>query len=312
MNKCSSLSIAILGSGWSGSGALIELLKKQSLVSGYPLELDFWRRPNGLNELKTQRELIIFFANEAFLAATKIFKILFNLVIRPLDIRTHLKRIYIQLKMMLLMLISLISAIFNSNIQSIKINFIKAFKFSFGHRRSVFIYDQAVFPEQINNVSLGELNVDACIIVLRDVFDQVQDLLNNSNFLKVRTIRECFFLGAEGDFGSNPNSLQLHMMLLTLKDRVRQIRELVERYPDSFLILKFEDLVEDTQLVISRVNGFLESRGFPSSFIESDGADKALLNSRKNIGIGKKRHWAHLSLMEEINEDVHFLASEFK
>ena len=60
MNKSPPLSIAILGSGWSGSGALIDLLKKQSLVSGYPYELDFWRRPNGLNGLKTQSGLITF------------------------------------------------------------------------------------------------------------------------------------------------------------------------------------------------------------------------------------------------------------
>lgn len=312
MNKCPSLSLAILGSGWSGSGALIDLLKRQSLVSGYPLELDFWRRPNGLNELKTQRELLIFFGNESFLAATIIFKTFCKLLIHPLAIRTHLKGIYIQLKMMLLMLISLISALFTSNIQSKKIDFIKAFKIFFGRRGTVFIYDQAVFPEQINNINLGDLNVDGCIIVLRDIFDQVQDLLNNAAFLKVYTIRESFFMGAEGDFGSNPNSLQLHLMLLTLKDRIRKIRELVTTYPNSFLIVKFEDLVEDTDLVISKVNRFLELKGFPSAFIDCNGADKVFCNSRKNIGIGKQTHWTHLSLMEEINDDVQFLVSKFR
>ena len=311
MNKCPSPSLAILGSGWSGSGALIDLLKRQSLVSGYPLEVDFWRRPNGLHELKTQRELLIFFGNESFLAATIIFKTFCKLLIHPLAIRTHLKGISIQLKMMLLMLISLISAIFTSNVQSKKIKFIKAFKFFFGRRGTVFIYDQAVFPEQIKNINLGDLNVDGCIIVLRDVFDQVQDLLNNSSLLKVHTIRESFFLGAVGDFGSDPNSLQLNLMLLTLQDRIRQIRELVTTYPDSFLIVKFEDLVEDTDLVISNVNRFLELKGFPSAFIDCNGADKVFCNSRKNIGIGKQTKWTHLSLMEEINDDVQFIVSKF-
>ena len=88
--------------------------------------------------------------------------------------------------MMLLMLKSLISAIFNSNIQSNKIDFIKAFKFFFGRKGRVFVYDQAVFPEQINNINLGDLNVDGCIIVLRDVFDQAQDLLNNSAFKSIQ------------------------------------------------------------------------------------------------------------------------------
>ena len=311
MNKSPPLSIAILGSGWSGSGALIDLLKKQSLVSGYPYELDFWRRPNGLNGLKTQSGLITFFVNEFFLAASKIFKTLCKLLIRPWDIRTHLKGIYTQLKMMLLMLKSLISAIFNSNIQSNKIDFIKAFKFFFGRKGRVFVYDQAVFPEQINNINLGDLNVDGCIIVLRDVFDQAQDLLNNSAFLKVHSIRESFFLGAEEDFGSNPDSLQLQIMLLTLKNRLHKIRELVTTYPDSFFIVKYEDLVEDSEMVISKVNRFLELKGFPSPFIDLNGADKVLYNSRKNIGIGKHTYWKHLSMMKEINNDIEFLISKF-
>ena len=96
-------------------------------------------------------------------------------------------------------------------------------------------------------------------------------------------------MGATGDFGSNPNSLQLSLMLLSLKDRISRIRDLITRFPDSFLIVRFEDLVEDTDLVISRVNRFLLLKGFPSSFINSYGADELFLNSRMNIGIGK--HW---------------------
>jgi hypothetical protein len=311
MNKYSSMSLAVIGSGWSGSGALIDLLKRQSSVSGYPFELDFWRKPNGLYELETKRELLIFFGNEIFLSLIIIFKTFCKMLIHPLAMRTHLKRIFIHLRMMLLMLISFIFGIFSSNIQLKKINFIKAFKFFFGRRKMVFIYDQAVFPEQINNINLGDLKVDACIFVLRDVFDQVQDLLNNSSFLTTHTIRESFFMGAVGDFGSNPNSLQLNLMLLTLKHRIRQIRKLVTAYPDSFLILKFEDIVEDSDVAISKVNRFLELKGFPSSFIECNGADEVLLNSRKNIGIGKQTQWTHLSLMEEINNDVHFLVNKF-
>ena len=58
------------------------------------------------------------------------------------------------------------------------------------------------------------------------MFDQVQDLLNNSAFLTARTIRESFFLGAARDFGYDQNSLQLRM-LITLKSRIRTIRHLI-------------------------------------------------------------------------------------
>ena len=123
--------------------------------------------------------------------------------------------------------------------------------------------------------------MDACIIVLRDVYDQVQDLLNNSNFLKVNTIRESFFLGAQDDFGSNPNSLQLNLILLTLRERMRKLTELVDKHPGSFLILKFEDIVQDTDSIISRVNEFLQSKGFPTSFIDFEGSDEIFINSKK-------------------------------
>ena len=111
MNKYPSLSLAILGSGWSGSGALIDLLKKQAPVSGYPFELDFWRRPNGLHELKTQRELLIFFGSEFVFSLTIISKRFCKLLIHPLSLRAHLKGISVQLRMMFLMLISFISVI---------------------------------------------------------------------------------------------------------------------------------------------------------------------------------------------------------
>ena len=186
------------------------------------------------------------------------------------------------------------------------------FKFFFGKKGSVFIYDQAVFLEQIDDPVLGDLEVDAFIIVLRDVFDQAQDLLNNASFLNVNTIRESFFLGAEGDLGSNQNSIQLNLILLTLRYRVRRIIELVEKYPDSFLILKFENLIEDTKKVVSNVNRFLELKGFPPSFIDYNNAENFLLNSKKNIGIGKQTQWKYHSLMEEINNDINFLIEKNK
>tara|TARA_B100001250_G_scaffold414529_1_gene453589 strand:- start:53 stop:991 length:939 start_codon:yes stop_codon:yes gene_type:complete len=312
MKKHSSLSLAIIGSGWSGSGALIDLFKKQSPVFGYPFELDFWRRPNGLYEVQTQRELLIFFVNETFLSITIIFKTLCKFLISPLALKTHLKGISIQLRMLLLMQMSLFSTIFTSNVKSQKLRFIKALKLFFGRRGNIFIYDQPVFPEQINDINLGDLNVDACIFVLRDVFDQAQDLLNNSSFLKVHTIRESFMMGAAGDFGSNPKNLQLNLVLLTLRDRIRRIKELATIYPDSFLILKFEDLIEDTDLTISKVNRFLHLKGFPSSFIDFNNANEVFLNSRKNIGIGKHSHWVDFPLMEEINNDIHFLVNKLK
>ena len=190
--------------------------------------------------------------------------------------------------------------------------FIKIFKLLFGGRFSVFVFDQAVFLEQIDDSALGDLGVDACIIVLRDVYDQVQDLLNNSNFLKVNTIRESFFLGAQDDFGSNPNSLQLNLILLTLRERMRKLTELVDKHPGSFLILKFEDIVQDTDSIISRVNEFLQSKGFPTSFIDFEGSDEIFINSKKNIGIGKQTSWTKMPLMKEINSNIDSIVNKFK
>ena len=311
MKKNSLHSLAILGSGWSGSGAMIDLFNRQSQVASYPYELDFWRRPNGLSNLKSRRELLFFFGSEIFASLILIFKAFCKLIIQPSALKIHLRGISVQLRMFVLMTIFFSFTIFNSEIQSIKMYFLKIFKLFFGGNVSVFIYDQAVFPEQINDANLGDLNVDACIIVLRDVFDQVQDLLNNSTFLKTSTIRESFFLGAQGDFGIHPNSLQLKLVLLTLKYRISKIREIVTLYPDAFLIIKFEDIIEDTDLVISKVNKFLQLRGFPSSFIELKGAKEIFLNSRENIGIGKQTHWEQLSIMEEINKETNFLISKF-
>lgn len=312
MKKNSPPSLAVLGSGWSGSGAIIDLLKKKSRVASYPYELDFWRRPNGLHDLKSRRELLFFFGSEIFASLNLIFKTFCKLMIQPSALKINLRGISIQLRMFILMTIFFSFTIFNSEVQSKKIYFLKIFKLFFGGNASVFVYDQAVFLEQINDANLGDLNVDACIIVLRDVFDQVQDLLNNSSFLKTSTIRESFFLGALGDFGINPNSLQLKLVLLTLKHRIRKIRELVTLYPNAFLILKYEDIVEDTDLVVSKLNKFLQLRGFPSTFIELNGAKEIFFSSRENIGIGKLTHWEQLSIMEEINKETNFLISKFK
>ena len=312
MKKYSSLSLAVLGTGWSGSGALIDLLKKQSQVSSYPYELDFWRRPNGLRDLKSQRELFIFFGKEIFATIYTIFKSTFKLLIYPSSLKINLKKISIHSRMFFLMSFFFLFTIFSKDVQSKKKFFIKIFKLLFGGRFSVFVFDQAVFLEQIDDSALGDLGVDACIIVLRDVYDQVQDLLNNSNFLKVNTIRESFFLGAQDDFGSNPNSLQLNLILLTLRERMRKLTELVDKHPGSFLILKFEDIVQDTESIISRVNEFLQSKGFPASFIDFEGSDEILINSKKNIGIGKQTSWTKMPLMKEINSNIDSIVNKFK
>ena len=103
MKKYSSLSLAVLGTGWSGSGALIDLLKKQSQISSYPYELDFWRRPNGLRDLKSQRELFIFFGKEIFATIYTIFKSTFKLLIYPSSLKINLKKISIHSRMFFLM-----------------------------------------------------------------------------------------------------------------------------------------------------------------------------------------------------------------
>ena len=65
LKRFKSMSLAILGSGWSGSGAMVELLKKVSLAQQDILELDFWRRPNGLHNIKINGNAY-FFGNEIF------------------------------------------------------------------------------------------------------------------------------------------------------------------------------------------------------------------------------------------------------
>lgn len=312
MKRFKSMSLAILGSGWSGSGAMVELLKSQSGATGYPFELDFWRRPNGLHNIKNQREMLIFFGNEIFSTIKIISKTIVKIIFQPIRIKTHLKLIFLQFKMFFLMLSFFLASMFSSKVKFIKKSFIKMFKLFFGKKGSVFIYDQAVFLEQIDDPVLGDLEVDAIIVVLRDVFDQAQDLLNNASFLNVNTIRESFFLGAEGDLDSNQNSSQLHLILLTLRHRVRRIIELVDKYPDSIFILKFENLIEDTKEVVSNVNRFLELKGFPPSFIDYNNAKDFLATSKKNIGIGKQTQWKFLSLMEEINNDINFLFEKNK
>ena len=70
--------------------------------------------------------------------------------------------------------------------------------------------------------------------------------------------------------------------------------------------------MEDTDLVVSKLNKFLQLRGFPSTFIELNGAKEIFFSSRENIGIGKLTHWEQLSIMEEINKETNFLISKFK
>jgi len=312
MKKHSPFSIGVIGSGWSGSGALIDLLKKHSSVSVYPYELDFWRKPNGLYEAKTKREILIFFLNEILFSLIITFKTLCRLLINPRALKSNLKGISIQVRILLLLQMYFFSSIFISNIKLQKKSFIKTLKIFFGRRGNVFVYDQPVFPEQVHDPHLGALNVDVCIFVLRDVFDQVKDLLDNADFLKAKNIKESFMLGAEDDFGSNPNSLQLQLMLFTLKSRVNKLKELIIKYPESFLVLKFEDLVEDSNSTISKVNRFLESRGFQSNFLDGDIANELLANSKKNIGIGRKMDCNQLSLMQEINNDINFIVKKYE
>ena len=302
--------MAIIGTGWSGSGALIDVLKQQSLWSGYPYELDFWRRHNGLNDSRTVPDLFRFFFQEFLHAVIVILKTCCKMLVRPFACNDHLASIAVEGKMAVLMCAYAFFALLRPDVHRVKTNFVKGLKFAFGSKRRVFVYDQALFVEQIETSNLEPLNVGACIIIVRDVFDQMEDMARQSTLLPARTIREAFFVGAKSGLGDESDGLQMELMLHALRHRIRKVGRLARMYPKSLLILKFEDLVLNTEDAISQVNRFLGERGFPASFIDADDAASTLVESKQNIGIGNERKWAQLKLMEEINDEINRLVTE--
>lgn len=278
--------IAIVGLGWSGSGALVDLFVKSGNVDRYPYELDFWRKPGGLWACKSESEFRRLAIVEIFISIRVIIKSLIKCLLYPSFTKAYLREIASNTKLAASLFVALISSIGPFSHQAGLKSFLMIFRGLFGSEKSVFVYDQPLFVEQISNESLSLLEAPACIFVVRDVFDQVQDLIDNAQLLNVSSIRESFFLGAMGDLGLGLESQQLSLMLQTLRSRVGSLKRLITQDPTMFLVLRFEDLVLNTSRSITCVNTFLHSRGFPPSLISEEAAENIFLKSAENIGIG--------------------------
>jgi len=302
--------IAIVGLGWSGSGALIDLFEKAGNVDRYPYELDFWRKPGGLWACKNEPEFRKVAIREICITVKVMIKNLIKCLIYPSYIKGQLRAIASSAKLAFSLFIALTQSINPFNNQPGLKTFLMIFRRLFGSKNSVFVYDQPLFVEQISDESLSLLEAPACIFVVRDVFDQVQDLINNAQLLNVSSIRESFFIGAMGDLELGSESQQLRLMLNTLRSRVTNLKRLINQYPTMLLVVRFEDLILNTQQSITGVNSFLHSRGLPQAVISEEAAENIFLKSVKNIGIGsvlKNQKSPLIQEMYALQEDVEAL-----
>ena len=296
--------IAIIGLGWSGSGALIDLCQKTGNFASFPYEMDFWRRPKGLYSIKDKQNFKKIILKELSFTIIIIIKSFFKFFIKPFNFLENMKNVINHSKLSLVFLISFFSSFLFSSPEKDKVFFIKFFKFIFGNTKKHLIFDQPLFIEQIEDDKLGFLEVDFSFVVVRNVYDQVMDILNHSNYLDITTIKEAFYMGPEGDLKNNVTSIQMETILKTLKRRILLLKNLVIKHSDKFMIICFEDLIMDTDKTKEKINVFAKKNGCDDALIQSK-IGNVLKNSHKNINIGEELKNSDIStLLHELECEV--------
>jgi hypothetical protein len=274
--------IGVVGLGWSGSGALIDLLKNKANSSGYPIEYDLFRKPKGLLECNSLKDIRKFCLRQICDAINRFFKALIKLVI-SFKKTNFLTSISLSASDILCASTILILSIVIHDSDILINKYVNSTIRLYRRRASVFYFDQPLFPEQISQRSIKYLSLNALIIVTRDVRDQVVEWYENGSYLSAKTIREQFFVGGKvGNINTISNS-QIMTMLHTLEHRIKYLENLeVDPHLDIHYI-RFEDLILNSQETIDSLNSYFISRGASGNLIDSNDVDDFFCESKKNI-----------------------------
>lgn len=283
----SARSIAIIGTGWSGSGAVVDLFEQSSFASAYPTELDFWRRPGGVIDILDRRGALKYCATEFISSLKVILKQIVKIIVRKNNARSDIKHLFLHFFRTRVALVTAANCITNFNPSTAKSEILRMIRKKYCKGNDLFVLDQPLFIEQITTERLMELEIDAVIVVLRDIDDQIEDLWRNKSYLDAKNIREQFFIGSR-DTGTKAQFLESQLgahLLLTLKYRLTKLAELKSKHKDRLLIMSFKDLVSRTPESVDRINMQLQSIGSDNR-IGYRTAHQVLQGSRKNVGIG--------------------------
>lgn len=310
------LTIAVLGLGWSGSSALVDLFEQNKRFSCLKFELDIWREPiTGLMFSINVRNL-----RKSFLKLTaRLLKVTIRHMVSFLRASEYRKKngLMAVIQCITIAVCALFTLVmsfgFNSQ-KAILSLFVKNLKYFLTKNRTSLVLDQPTFVELIEEPSLGHLSVEATVFVLRDAFDQVADWQQNHEIINVKTIREGFFVGMKRDIHIDSSSHQLNLMILTLEMRVHALEKLIKEYPDKFIVLKFENLVRNTNQVVQHIDEQLSVRGFSGFCLSNVDFTNFFDGSRKNIGIYNssiKLNAKQIKQLTEINQKVECLLNVY-
>ena len=163
--------IGVIGLGWSGSGALIELMESNTKVSRFPYEMDFWRRPRGFLYAESRTDFVKINLKELLLANKIIIKSIFKVIINYKEFKKISATIISHIKLSFVLFSSLLHSILNKSYEENMKFFVRIFKFIFGKNEGILILDQPLFVEQIEDESLGFLEADISFIVIRNIYE---------------------------------------------------------------------------------------------------------------------------------------------
>jgi hypothetical protein len=303
--------VGIIGLGWSGSGALVDLLKKQTSSSAYPIELDFFRKPNGLMGRHTGLEFIKYTIVQFKINLIKFIFSTGKMLLNIRQCKVHFQEMFLSLMDLIILVISFLFFILMLGYKDGAKIYLSLFDLVYGKGSEVMIYDQPYFVDQLEFSGLDLLGVNANIIVIRNIYDQVQDLYLNREYLTSKTIREGFLLGFIGNSESFLSSNLLRIILMTTASRIKYLIDFIEKNPKKFLVVEFEELLFNKKNTAIRINNYCKSQGLKKNLIIEGNIKNFFQNSKKNVGI--KENLGDLDLdiersLVSIDSDLKILA----
>lgn len=246
--------IAVVGLGWSGSGALIELFAAIPKINVLYRELDDFRVPASFGRLKEGCRVWI----PPFLYgdAKNFLKSIFTLRLgRSIQV---LKTIFFSLRLV------------GVNYKSLKSRLPKNI-----------VLDQPFFLEQFGEQWVNSL-FDEVFIVLRAPEAQLADIFNNYDVLRPRTVKENFLFGC-GD-GEAPDEHFMNLVARSIIFRLENVKKM-KSSGARFTFVSFERLISDPEYMVS-LAGMISQN--PSSiraadFFHSVENNKRLIEGYKNL-----------------------------
>ena len=285
-------SLLISGFLWSGSGAVVDLLRSSERIGLLPGEFDEFRRPgmvaDHLEDIISEN-----YPSNLVPASSAISK-LKRLI--PLDRRLRIRRVSTPDKIRYAYKMEVAKKIRDESLSSSeKMKFARewlcSLKHLFAANKEYMLIDQPILWGRHLQIWPEFFNPFKMIVVARDPLDQVAEIIRQNHLFY-------HFRAPDADIWGGGRNGAFNYILHALLIRIihyQKIRSVVES--GKLLFLKFENLVNETEQTVQEIAEFLDlnfDEIYPSSFFNPS-------ESVKNIGISEQiltRHEA--SQLEDI------------